>query len=66
MFGTGGGNAHEADTPNPSEITPGEGDPWTTNWIEDREGEPEALKAAGADIVVDDLGLLVPGEGPGA
>jgi beta-phosphoglucomutase family hydrolase len=26
----------------------------------DREGEPEALKAAGADIVVDDLGLLVP------
>ena len=26
----------------------------------DREGEPEALKEAGADIVVDDLGLLVP------
>jgi beta-phosphoglucomutase family hydrolase len=25
----------------------------------DREGEPEALKEAGADIVVDDLGLLV-------
>ena len=32
----------------------------------DREGEPEALKEAGADIVVDDLGLLVPGEGTGA
>jgi beta-phosphoglucomutase family hydrolase len=26
----------------------------------DREGEPEALKQAGADIVVDDLGVLVP------
>jgi len=26
----------------------------------DREGDPEALKAAGADIVVDDLGVLVP------
>jgi beta-phosphoglucomutase family hydrolase len=26
----------------------------------DREGEPEALRDAGADIVVDDLGLLVP------
>jgi beta-phosphoglucomutase family hydrolase len=26
----------------------------------DREGEPEALKEAGADIVVDDLGVLVP------
>jgi beta-phosphoglucomutase family hydrolase len=28
----------------------------------DREGEPEALKEAGADIVVDDLGLLVPSD----
>jgi len=28
----------------------------------DREGDPEALKAAGADIVVDDLGVLVPTE----
>jgi beta-phosphoglucomutase family hydrolase len=28
----------------------------------DREGDPEALKAAGADIVVDDLGVLVPSE----
>jgi beta-phosphoglucomutase family hydrolase len=26
----------------------------------DREGEPEALREAGADIVVDDLGLLLP------
>jgi beta-phosphoglucomutase family hydrolase len=26
----------------------------------DREGEPEALRQAGADIVVDDLGLLLP------
>jgi beta-phosphoglucomutase family hydrolase len=26
----------------------------------DREGDPEALKDAGADIVVDDLGMLVP------
>jgi beta-phosphoglucomutase family hydrolase len=28
----------------------------------DREGDPEALKQAGADIVVDDLGVLVPTE----
>jgi alpha,alpha-trehalase len=28
----------------------------------DREGEPEALREAGADIVVDDLGLLLPSE----
>jgi alpha,alpha-trehalase len=28
----------------------------------DREGEPEALREAGADIVVDDLGLLLPRE----
>jgi beta-phosphoglucomutase-like phosphatase (HAD superfamily) len=26
----------------------------------DREGEPEALREAGADIVLDDLGLLLP------
>ena len=26
----------------------------------DREGAPEALREAGADIVVDDLGLLAP------
>ena len=29
----------------------------------DREGDPEALSAAGAHLVVDDLGELVPGEG---
>lgn len=28
----------------------------------DREGDPEALKDAGADIVVDDLGVLVPAD----
>jgi beta-phosphoglucomutase family hydrolase len=32
----------------------------------DREGAPEALKEAGADIVVDDLGLLVPSDAGGA
>jgi hypothetical protein len=26
----------------------------------DREGNPDALRANGADIVVDDLGVLVP------
>jgi beta-phosphoglucomutase-like phosphatase (HAD superfamily) len=28
----------------------------------DREGDPTALKEAGADVVLDDLGLLVPPE----
>jgi beta-phosphoglucomutase-like phosphatase (HAD superfamily) len=28
----------------------------------DREGDPEALSAAGAHLVVDDLGVLVPAE----